>query len=145
KAEKDVGLGVRLPLYTSGPKSVGWWAMFITMLGDITAFVAIVFGYFFFWTIHEDFPPEGTVGPGVFWPVLAAGLLAAAWALTVAAGRANRLGSAAGFYTALTLAVLLAAGGSIALLAGPRLGGMDPTAHSYNAIVWLLVVWTVLH
>ncbi|MGO4843904.1 hypothetical protein AB4144_67655, partial [Rhizobiaceae sp. 2RAB30] len=27
---KDVGLGLQLPLYVSGPSSVGWWAMFIT-------------------------------------------------------------------------------------------------------------------
>jgi hypothetical protein len=31
--------------------------MFITMLADMTAFVCLVFGYFFFWTVHEDFPP----------------------------------------------------------------------------------------
>ena len=31
KSEKNVGLGLTLPLYQSGPKSVGWWAMFITM------------------------------------------------------------------------------------------------------------------
>src|SRR5690606_18080969 len=54
---KEVGLGLSLPLYRSGPSSVGWWAMFITMLGDMTAFISLVFGYFFYWTIHEDFPP----------------------------------------------------------------------------------------
>src|SRR5690606_15061887 len=27
--EMDVGLGDRLPIYRSGPASVGWWAMFI--------------------------------------------------------------------------------------------------------------------
>ena len=64
KEEKDVGLGLTLPLYASGPASVGWWAMFITMLGDVTAFVCLVFGYFFYWTIHDDFPPEPVAGPG---------------------------------------------------------------------------------
>ena len=69
KEEKDVGLGLTLPLYASGPASVGWWAMFITMLADMTAFVCLVFGYFFFWTIHDDFPPKPSPGPGVDWPV----------------------------------------------------------------------------
>ncbi|HEY9569310.1 MAG TPA: cytochrome c oxidase subunit I, partial [Thalassobaculum sp.] len=46
---KDVGLGLRLPLYISGPASVGWWAMFITMVGDLSAFASLVFGYFFYW------------------------------------------------------------------------------------------------
>jgi cytochrome c oxidase subunit I+III len=68
KAEKDVGLGVRLPLNASGPDSVGWWAMCITMLAVLTAFVSLVFGYFFFWTVRTDFPPRPTLGPGVFWP-----------------------------------------------------------------------------
>ena len=47
KETKDVGLGLRLPIYVSGPRAVGWWAMFITMLGDVTAFISLVFGYFF--------------------------------------------------------------------------------------------------
>ena len=55
KDEKDIGHGISLPLYASGVKSAGWWAMFITMTGDGTAFASLIFGYFFFWTIHEDF------------------------------------------------------------------------------------------
>lgn len=43
-----------LPIYVSGPDAVGWWAMFITMLGDMTAFVSLVFGYFFYWTIYRE-------------------------------------------------------------------------------------------
>ena len=58
KPEKPVGLGLTLPIYRSGPQSVSWWAMFITMLALLTAFVSLVFAYFFFWTIHDDFPPE---------------------------------------------------------------------------------------
>src|SRR5690606_8000089 len=37
KEEKDIGHGISLPLYASGVKSTGWWAMFITMTGDGTA------------------------------------------------------------------------------------------------------------
>ena len=64
KKTRDVGLGLRLPLYASGPASVGWWAMFITMVGDGTAFASLVFGYFFYWTIHPDFT-AGQSGPGL--------------------------------------------------------------------------------
>jgi cytochrome c oxidase subunit I+III len=78
---KDVGLGVQLPLYVSGYASVGWWAMFITMLADLTSFASLVFGYFFYWTIRADFPPDPTLGPGIFWPCLAAALLLGAWAI----------------------------------------------------------------
>ena len=45
--------------------------MFITMTGHLTAFLAVIFGYFFFWTIHDDFPPNGTEVPGWLWPTVA--------------------------------------------------------------------------
>ena len=31
------------------------------------------------------------------------------------------------------------------MLAGPKFTGLDPSTHVYPAIVWLLVIWTVLH
>jgi len=145
KEEKDVGLGLRLPLYVSGPASVGWWAMCITMLAVLTAFVCLVFGYFFFWTIHDDFPPEPSPGPGVFWPVVAAALLLSAWALTLLARRCNRHDRAVGFYVGLLAAAALALGGGGALLAGPWSTGLDPTSYIYPAIVWLLVIWAAGH
>ena len=142
---KDVGLGLTLPLYASGPVSVGWWAMFITMIGDMTAFASLVFGYFFFWTIHDDFPPDPALGPGLLWPSLALGLLLASWALTWLARALNRRDLAPAFYLAMAAAVALALAGAGALLAGPWLTDMDPTAHVYPATVWLLVGWTAVH
>ncbi|MCE7032724.1 cytochrome c oxidase subunit I [Lysobacter sp. GX 14042] len=144
KPSKDVGMGVRLPLYVSGPKSAGWWGLFITMIGDMAAFASLVFGYYFFWTVHEGFPPRDA-GPGVAWPVLALGLLLASWVLTMLAVRLNRRRSGLGLYLAAGTAAALGVAGAAALVAGPRLHGMDPTAHVYPAIVWLLAGWTVLH
>ena len=143
--EKDVGLGVTLPLYASGSRSVGWWAMFITMLADLTAFASLVFGYFFYWTIHDDFPPGPASGPGVFWPSVAAGLLVGAWALTTFARRWNRSDRGRLFHAALATAASLAAAGGTALLAGPWLTALDPKANVYAATVWVLVWWTVFH
>jgi cytochrome c oxidase subunit I+III len=145
KEEKDVGLGLTLPLYASGSASVGWWAMCITMLGDMTAFVSLVFAYFFYWTIHADFPPDGVPGLGVFWPVLSAVLLSAAWALTVLARRWNENDSRVVFYSGLLLAAFLAVAGGGALLASPWLSALNPTSHAYAATVWVLVIWTVVH
>ena len=145
KEEKDIGLGLRLPLYVSGSGSVGWWAMFITMLGDMTAFVALVFGYFFYWTIHTDFPPDPLPGPGVFWPGLSGVLLLGAWWLTLLARRCNQHDQVVGFYGGLLSAVALAVAGGAALLAGPWVTGLDPASHVYPAIVWVLVLWTVVH
>jgi cytochrome c oxidase subunit I+III len=145
KEVKDVGLGLTLPLYASGPASVGWWAMLITMLGDMTAFVALVFGYFFYWTVNEDFPPETSSGPGVLWPLASAVLLLGAWGLTVFARRWNRGDQSTRFYLALLSAVVVAVAGVGALLAGPWVSGLDPTSHVYPATVWVLVLWTAVH
>jgi cytochrome c oxidase subunit I+III len=145
KETKDVGLGLTLPLYASGPASVGWWAMLITMLGDMTAFIALVFGYFFYWTVNEDFPPEAYSGPGVLWPVVSGVLLLGAWGLTVFTKRWNQANQAIRFYAGLLVAVVLALAGTAALLAGPWLTGLDPKAHVYPATVWVLVLWTAVH
>lgn len=145
KETKDVGLGLRLPLYISGPDSVGWWAMFITMVGDMTAFASLVFGYFFYWTIHENFPPAGASGPGQFWPVLSGLLILGAWGLTLAARRWNGAGRAGLAQAGLVAGVGLAAAGIGAAVAGPWLNGMDPTAHVYQATVWVLILWLGTH
>ena len=144
KPEKDVGLGLSLPLYVSGPKSVGWWAMFITMVGDGTAFASLVFGYFFYWTIHADFT-AGHAGPGAFWPLTAAALFLFAWLAMLAARAANARGSATGLRLLLVLAAGLTVLGCAAGLAGPWFAEMDPTAHVYPATVWVLTAWTVTH
>jgi cytochrome c oxidase subunit I+III len=145
KEEKDVGLGLTLPIYASGPQSVGWWAMFITMLGSSTAYACLVFGYFFYWTIHDDFPPDPNPGPGVLWPAAAAALLLGSWGLTLLARRWNRGDRAALFYAGTLAAAVLAVAGGSALVAGPWLTGLDPASHAYPAIVWVMVIWTVLH
>lgn len=144
KTEKHIGLGVTLPLYASGPASVGWWAMFITMVGDGTAFASLVFGYFFYWTIHADFT-AGLAGPGTFWPLLALLLFAAAWSLMLAARSCNANGSTATMRACLIGSFALTLAGSGAGFWGPWSHAMDPTEHVYPAIVWILVAWVMVH
>ncbi|WP_077967128.1 cytochrome c oxidase subunit I [Ensifer adhaerens] len=144
KPEKDVGVGLALPLYASGPSSVGWWAMFITMVGDSTAFASLIFGYFFYWTIHEDFTAS-SAGPGMMWPLVSAALFVFAWLATLAARHFNALERTAFVRAALIMALALTAVASAAGIAGPWLHAMNPTAHVYPAIVWVLVCWTVVH
>lgn len=145
KPTKDVGLGVTLPIYVSGTASVGWWGMFITMLGDFTAFISPVFGYFFYWTARPDFPPAGVSGPGVLWPSAALALLLGSWLCTILARRWNRLDARTWYYLSLLLAVLFAGGGMAALIAGPATTGLDPASHAYAATVWVLVIWCAAH
>jgi cytochrome c oxidase subunit I+III len=145
KEIKDVGLGLRLPIYISGPDSVSWWAMFITMLAVLTAFVSIVFAYFFFWTIHDDFPPGPSAGPGALWPTLGGALVLAAWGSMLLARARNRADDSRGFYLSLVIASVLAIAGGAALLVGPYLAKMDPATHVYPATVWLLLIWSAGH
>ena len=148
KREKAVGMGVVLPLGSYGSFSPGWWAMLITMTADATAFASLVFGYFFYWTIHAGFPLDaggGIVGPGWGWPMVALALVAAGWLLTILARQVNaraRYGLARG---ALCLAILATAAGGAAGLAGPWAAGMDPKLHVYPAIAWVLVGWVAVH
>jgi cytochrome c oxidase subunit I+III len=144
KPAKDVGLGVTLPLYPSGSGAVGWWGMLVTMLGDLTAFASLVFGYFFYWTLHDDFPPAGA-GPGLAWPAVAAACVCGAWLATWLARRWNRRGAGTGCYAALAGGALLGLAGAGALLAAPRAASMDPTTHVYPAIVWVLALWAAVH
>lgn len=145
KAEKDVGRGLKLPLYVSGPGAVGWWAMLITMLGDMTAFVSLVFGYFFYWTGHRDFPPgsQPDAHPGLLLAGL--GLVIAAWIGTVVSRRLNRRDRGGAFHAGTALSAALSIAGGVALVLSLTRAGLDPRAHVYGAIVWLLVVWTVIH
>jgi len=145
KPEKTVGLDTTLPLYASGSKSVGWWAMFITMIGDMAAYASIVFGYFYFWTIHDDFPPAGATGPGLAWPLLALVLGLGAWAAGLFARRSNSRDRGGVFHAAAAAAVVLAAAAAAALLLAPATTGLVATAHVYPAVVWLLCGWTAAH
>lgn len=140
-----MGLGTELPLYASGRASVGWWAMFITMVGDMTAFASLLFGYYFFWTIHPAFPPESSDGPGLAWPTAALAAGAAAWLASVLARRFNARDAGAAFHLAAAFAVVAALGAIVALLLAPSLAGLDPAAHAYPAIVWLLCAWVAAH
>ncbi|MFC3204613.1 cytochrome c oxidase subunit I [Aquamicrobium soli] len=144
RPRKYVGLGLELPHYVSGPASVGWWAMFITMIGDATAFASLVFGYFFYWTIHTDFT-AGQAGPGTFWPTAALILFLAAWLTMLASRELNARDLPSATRLALIGGVLLAFAGSVAGLAGPWSHQMAPAAHVYPAIVWILVIWTLSH
>ncbi|MGB3335955.1 MAG: cytochrome c oxidase subunit I [Devosia sp.] len=145
KQTKDIGDGRRLPLYVAGPRSTGWWAMFITMTGDLTAFLAVLFGYFFFWTIHPNFPPIGIDGPGWQWPMLASILTIATWGATLGARLANAAGLVMLSRALLVGGLLGAVVTGLALMAGPWTTGLDPTSHAYPAIVWGLVIWVVAH
>jgi cytochrome c oxidase subunit I+III len=145
KKEKDVGMGKTLPLYISGPNAVGWWAMFITMTADLTAFISLVFGYFFYWTVDKNFPPVDQPELGYQWPLIAAALILLSWIFTWLGRYFNRKDIAPIYYFLLSMAFITGVAGSVALWWSPKSVQMDPTSHVYPAMVWILMGWTALH
>ncbi|EYD72475.1 cytochrome c oxidase subunit I [Limimaricola hongkongensis] len=143
KDMKDVGLGLSLPTYAAGPQAVGWWAVWITMLGDATAFASLVFGVFFYWTSSTAFPPPGAAHASGSLVALATAALALSWALTRGArglNRAGRVGLARGALALAPLLTLSGMGGFILSVID-----LDPTSHVYPAMMWALMVWIVAH
>lgn len=141
---RDIGLGERLPLYASGPQSVGWWAMFITMAGDGTAYASLMFGYFFYWTIHQDFT-GGHAGPGLFWPFVTVVLFTFSWAAMLLARHVNKKDRHRLTRLLLAVSCLLTLAACGSGLAGPYFSAMDPMAHVYPATVWVVALWAVVH
>jgi heme/copper-type cytochrome/quinol oxidase subunit 3 len=105
----------------------------------------VLFGYFFFWTVHPDFPPIGIDGPGWQWPAVGAVLAVATWAATLGARLSNAAGRVMLSRVLLVAGLAGATATGLALMAGPWTTRLDPTAHAYPAIVWALVVWIVIH
>jgi heme/copper-type cytochrome/quinol oxidase subunit 3 len=79
------------------------------------------------------------------WPLAAAILTITAWGLTLMARLANARESVLLARVLLLLGVIAGLGSAAALLAGPWTTGLDPTSHSYPAIVWALAIWIALH
>jgi cytochrome c oxidase subunit I+III len=144
KPAKDIGLGTTVPLYASGRDSVGWWAMCITMLGIFSAFISLVFGYFFYWSLRADFAPDPAPA-GVAWSIAAAAATAVSWGATITATRLNARDRAPGVYLSLLTAIVAGAAAAAATLAGPWYSELDPTTGVYPAMVWLLAIWSALH
>ncbi len=139
--EADIGGGLRLPTYVSGPDSHSWWAMIVLILVAGTTFACLLFAYFFLWTVRPDlFPPPGTRMPDLAYPAAAAVLYAASALLGLLAGlRLSRVprGGAGWGMRLLLLGALLCL---VAAIAADAVGllveaAIDPTASGYAAVV----------
>ena len=58
-AKVDVGAGIMLPTYATGPTTHGWWAILILIIVIGTIWVMTVFAYAFLFGVHPEFwrPP----------------------------------------------------------------------------------------
>ncbi|MEQ5871308.1 cbb3-type cytochrome c oxidase subunit I [Sagittula sp. NFXS13] len=143
--EKYVGRGLTLPTYAQGNRAVGWWAVFITMTGDMTAFTGLVFSYFFYWTALPNFLPEAARLPAVLPLTAGVVLLLAAWGMTVFARSTLGKGGRGLSMALLIGAVPVGALGIAAWAWAAQAAGLDPTRDSFDAMVWMLILWMFLH
>jgi cytochrome c oxidase subunit I+III len=83
----DIGGGMTLPTYMSGPQSQAWWAMVILMLVAASIYGCVLFSYLYLWTVAPaTWPAVGDL-PAVALPIVIAALLAGS---SAAVGYANR-------------------------------------------------------
>jgi heme/copper-type cytochrome/quinol oxidase subunit 3 len=135
-APVDVGGGLRLPTYMSGPRSQSWWAVVVLMLVSGSLYGCAVFTYLYLWTVSPWMWPAAAQLPDIAFPLAEGGLLGASSLALVVANRrlaANRL-------SAMALAM---AAGLIVLVAAVSLeiraqAWLSPTASGYGAAVHLL-------
>ncbi|MGA0597997.1 cbb3-type cytochrome c oxidase subunit I [Enterovirga sp. CN4-39] len=143
----DIGGGVTLPVYATGPSSHSWWAMAVLMVVCGMIYTCLVFSYLFLWLVNPTaWPPAGvSLAPG--WAGLAGiGLYALSSLLMWLAYR--RLGGPD--HRPLIVPVLVAAALVPALAAG-ALGlwaelsvGLDPKGSAYGAAVTTMLAMQIL-
>jgi cytochrome c oxidase subunit I+III len=142
----EIGAGLKLPAYQTGPSSHSWWAMIVLMLVAGSLFLAYVFSYLYLWTVSPQvWPPIASPAlPAIKWAVLSGLLLLLSILAYVGAGRAlPRPGERNGTMLALLLLATACLVGGVAVdLYSHWEVGLRPTASSYAAIVYMSGILT---
>jgi cytochrome c oxidase subunit I+III len=129
----DIGGGLRLPVYASGPWSQAWWAMVILMLVSGALYGCLVFSYLYMWMVSPGTWPAKAVDSN--WALAAAALVAASSALVAAARR--RIERGGGCWALAPAIPLLLAGFAINVLSQ---ADVRPAESAYGAIVHAFIV-----
>jgi cytochrome c oxidase subunit I+III len=131
----DIGGGLRLPVYASGPLAQSWWAVVILILVAGTTYACLVFSYLYLWTVKPELWPadEGAA------PLTTAALLVASSVALALANRGLKHESSIAIYTALGTAIVLMLCASGLELYAHR--GVSPSASSYGALVQTVVAF----
>ena len=142
----DIGGGIRVPTYVTGPLSHSWWAMVVLMLVSASLYVSYIFSYLYLWTVSPDvWAPNGSPAPpSLLFPLGSALLFVGGAAILFWAGRIippeGRRSIAV--IAAMAMAALAMAAGVGLEIWGHTLTGLDPTASSYGAMVYMAPVLT---
>lgn len=136
----DIGGGIELPVYSTGPMTHSWWAMVVLILVSASLFACFVFSYFFLWTVAPKvWPTDPGALPEIGYPVAAALLLvlsSASWAL---ASQALKRSGQWPMRFALLLALPLLIGAFGIEFYGHWQSGLRATQSSYGAMVYTFI------
>jgi len=137
----NIGAGLRLPTYVSGPRSHAWWAVVILLFVAGSLYLSFAFSYLYLWTVAPAAWAEAAKGgvPDGTFAFAAMGLLAVSSASMYAAeGQLRR--SRAGFGLMVVLALLTLTGALVLELVGHWRSDLRPDASGYAALVYLASV-----
>jgi heme/copper-type cytochrome/quinol oxidase subunit 3 len=130
----DIGGGLRLPVYASGPVSQAWWAMVLLMLVSGSLYACLLFSYLYLWTVSPHVWPAAV--PSL---ALALGsallLLASSAAVAMANRRVKRDGACWPLVPAIGLLIAALALNLFSQAA------VSPRESAYGAIVYAIVSW----
>ncbi|QLF71828.1 cytochrome c oxidase subunit I (plasmid) [Peteryoungia desertarenae] len=141
KGEIDIGGGIKLPTYMTGPSSHSWWAMVVLMFVAASLYLAYVFAYLFLWLVSpEVWAPIGSPPlPGSPWPLISALLLTAGAVIVriLDRGLGTMSGSAALVPSLIFLSLVCLAGALLVEIFGHFASGLGAGDNAYGAMVYL--------
>jgi cytochrome c oxidase subunit I+III len=136
-APVDIGGGIRLPVYASGPLSHTWWAVVVLILVIGTTYACLVFSYLYLWAVKPELWPARDALPASLLPMAVAACLLLS---SVAVGGANRALArerSGAMYAGSGIAILLLLLAFALEMHAHRT--LSPTASSYGSIVQTFV------
>ncbi|MEX0807174.1 MAG: cytochrome c oxidase subunit I [Dongiaceae bacterium] len=144
-APVDIGGGIKVPVYLTGPASHSWWAMVVLLLVAASMFIALVFSYLYLWTVSPDVWPATTGEhlPAAHWPFISAAALLLASLAVALSGRMLAAGAKIGPWplrAGLAAASAVLAVGWLLDLCGVWQTGLRPDDSSYAALVYTFIV-----
>jgi cytochrome c oxidase subunit I+III len=139
--EADIGAGIVVPTYASGPSSHGWWAMVIMLVVGGMVAALMGFSYVFLWSRNPDLwlpPPDLWSMALVVAANVAAGLLA--WGACRVLRLDRRRGGVISTLMMLLAAALIVGAWGIDLRAWLD-SGLRPTVSAQGATVYAMLSW----
>jgi len=142
----EIGDGIILPVYLTGPASLSWSMMVVLMLVMGSCYACLVASYLFLWLVNGEamWPPAGMPLPDASFGGAALVLYAAAAGAIWLSGRALARRGALPIWTMAAALLLLCAAFAADFLA-VRTAGLEAGRHAFGAISYAMLSWQGVH